>query len=182
MWHAIGITPFQALEVIAATVGVYCAVLLLIRLLGQRAIATMSNFDMAAVLALGAVAGRATLGYTPTMAAGIIALVTLFCLHAAVGQIRRFRGGDHMLTNKPVVLVAGSNMIHDNLVRMHVTPDEVHVKLRLAGIRSMNEVACVTLESTGEISILRRGELIDPELLESVRGSEHVPAELVRHA
>lgn len=182
MWHAIGITPFQAVEVFIATIGIYCAVLLLIRLLGQRAMAAMSNFDMAAVLALGAVAGRATLGYTPTMAAGFVGLATLFCLQAVVGQIRRSRGGTNVLTNKPIVLVAGSEMIHDNLLRMHVTPDEVYAKLRLGGIRAMSEVACVTLESTGEISIVRRGELLDSELVESVRGHELIPPELVRQS
>lgn len=180
MWHAIGITPYQAVEVIVATIGIYCVVLLLIRLLGQRAMATMSNFDMAAVLALGAVAGRATLGYTPTMAAGIVGLATLFCLQAVVGQIRRSRRGSRALTNTPVVLMAGPQMLDDNMRRMHVMPDEVHAKLRLSGVRSVNEVACVTLESTGEISVLKRGELIDPELVASVRGHEKIPAELLR--
>jgi uncharacterized membrane protein YcaP (DUF421 family) len=87
----LGLSWPDAATVVVSTVGVYLAFLLLLRLAGQRALATMSSFDFAAAIALGAVMGRAILGYTPTLLAGLIGMATLFALQALFGVLRRSR-------------------------------------------------------------------------------------------
>jgi uncharacterized membrane protein YcaP (DUF421 family) len=180
VWSGLGVSPTEALYVVLSAVGIYCAFLVLVRLLGQRTMANMSSFDFAAVLAMGAVAGRAILGHTPTLAAGVIGLGTLFALQAVAGQFRRSRIGSVMLNNRPLLLMAGSDLLRHNLVRAHIVEEELHTRLRLAGIRNTSEVACVILESTGALSVLRRGEPIDPALLAGVRDAHRIPEEFVR--
>lgn len=180
MWSGLAVSLEEAVNVVLSAVGMYCAFLVLIRLLGQRTMAAMSSFDFAAVIAMGAVAGRAVLGYTPTLAAGVIGLATLFTLQAAAGQVRRTRLGAAAVRNRPMLLMAGPQILHDNLTRAHIVEEELHAKLRLAGIRDTSEVACVILESTGAVSVLRRGELIAPALLTGVRDAERIPAGLLR--
>ena len=179
MWHDYGLTWADALRVVISAIALYAAVLLVIRVLGQRTLASMSSFDMAAIIALGAVIGRAILGYTPTLAAGLLGLVTLLALQAITGQIRRLRRGAQLVNSRPVLLMAGQEMLRDNLARSHVVEEEVRAKLRLAGIRHPSEVACVVLESTGQISVLRRGQPIDPALLDGVAGAERMPQGLL---
>src|SRR5699024_7012542 len=48
-------------------------------------------------------------------------------------------------------------------------------KLRSAGIRNRDEVACVLLESRGQISVIRRGAPIAGEMLPGAIGAERVP-------
>ncbi|UNK45521.1 DUF421 domain-containing protein [Arthrobacter sulfonylureivorans] len=179
MWQEYGLAWSDALRVVISAITLYVAVLLVIRVLGQRTLASMSSFDLAAVIALGAVIGRAILGNTPTLVAGLLGLVTLLTLQAVAGQVRRLGRGAQLVNSRPVLLMAGQDMLRDNLVRSHVVEEEVRAKLRLAGIRHPSEVACVVLESTGQISVLRRGQPIDPALLEGVAGADRMPQDLL---
>lgn len=175
MWHEYGLTWADAGRVIASAVLLYALVLALIRVMGQRTMASLSSFDLAAAVALGAVVGRAILGYTPTLAAGALGLLTLLALQAATGQLRRFRPAERLVNNRPYLLMAGSVTVHENLRRTHISAPELTARLRLAGIRHRQEVACVILESTGQISVLRVGEPIEPALLDGVVGAEQIP-------
>ncbi|WP_417218397.1 YetF domain-containing protein [Arthrobacter sp.] len=176
MWHQYGLTWADAGRVVASAVVLYVLVLALIRVMGQRTMASLSSFDLAAAVALGAVVGRAILGYTPTLASGALGLLTLLVLQALTGQLRRFRAAAGLVSNPPYLLMAGSHAIDENLRRTHISGPELTARLRLAGVRQRAEVACVILESTGQISVLRAGVPIEPDLLEGVVGAEQVPS------
>lgn len=180
MWTEYGLDGVDALRIILSTIAFYVIILLIVRFLGQRALATLSSFDLAAIIALGAIMGRAILGDSPTAVAGVLSLVTLVALQAVTGQLRRHVRGAWLVNSPPVILMAGPRMIAANLTRAHVVEDEVLSALRLAGIRHLDEVACVTLEPTGRISVLRTGESIDPALLAGAVGLEHMPAGMLR--
>lgn len=168
------LTPPEALAVVLSTIGLYWVFVVLIRLLGQRALARMSSPDLATAVALGAVIGRAALGYTPTLGAGILALVTLFAMQALAGQIRRLSRFRHLLNNKPILLMVGSEAVEENLRRTHLAEEELWPQLRLAGIHHRSEVGFVILEPTGEISVVRRGTTLDMKLMGDVRGIDHL--------
>ncbi len=176
------ITVIDALAVIVATAGLYWMFVLLVRLLGQRALARMSSTDLAVIIVLGAVIGRAALGDTPVLAAGILAMITLFAMQALAGQLRRLIRTAWPLSNAPLLLMAGTGFVEEHLRRIHLDEEELWPKLREAGIRHRSEVAAVILEPTGEISVLRRGIPLDRSLLADVRGVEHLPDELFADA
>jgi uncharacterized membrane protein YcaP (DUF421 family) len=168
----LGLSWIDAATVVVSAVGIYLAFLVLLRIVGQRAVATMSSFDFAAAIAFGAVLGRTVLGYTPTLAAGLVGMVTLFALQAAFGVVRRNRRLDRALNNLPLLLMVNGAVLPDRLRKAKMVEDELRQKLRLAGIHRYEDVAAVILERTGAISILRRGQTIAPELLTDVRGRE----------
>jgi hypothetical protein len=60
----LGLSWTDAATVVVSTVGIYLAFLVLLRIVGQHAVAAMSSFDFAAAIAFGAVLGRTVLGYT----------------------------------------------------------------------------------------------------------------------
>lgn len=160
----------QTWHVALATTSMYLAVIVCVRLFGQRTLATMSSFDLGCAIALGAVVGRTSLLLRPTLAAGLVALATLFTLQLALGRLRRRRWLDRLLNRPPVLLMDGPTPLHDNLRRSHVAEDELRQKLRLAGIRTPGEVRCVVLERTGAVSVIRTGEPLDPWLFSDVTG------------
>ncbi len=176
------ITWIDALAVVVATASLYWMFVLLVRLLGQRALARMSSTDLAVIIVVGAVIGRAALGYTPTLVAGILAMFTLFAMQSLAGNIRRLIKTAWPLNNAPLLLMAGTNFVEENLRRIHLDEEELWPKLREAGIRHRSEVAAVILEPTGEISVLRRGIPLDRSLLADVRGVEYLPGELFAEA
>ena len=75
--------------------------------------------------------------------------------------------------------MAGPHVIEEHMRRCHVLPGELQSRLRLAGVRHFDEVVAVTFEPSGTISVLRRGERVDPMLLSGVVGAGQVPPEML---
>lgn len=167
----------DAAAVVVATAALYWLFVLFVRLLGQRALARMSTTDLAVIIVVGSVIGRAALGDTPTLIAGVLAMITLFAMQALAGAIRRLIRTSWPLNNPPILLMAGTEFVEENMKRANLDEEELLPKLRECGIRHRSEVACVILEPTGEVTVLRRGIPLDHRLLLDVRGIEHVPEE-----
>lgn len=177
MWQNLGITPVEALWVVLGAVGIFTAFYVLVRAFGLRALAPWSTLDKAVVIALGALLGRVVLGYTPTLAAGVVGLATLFAL---LRLERWLRDKDvRFFSTTPILLMAGSEVLQDGLRRARIVEDELYFKLRAAGVRNFTEVAVAILETTGDITVLLRGQRIDPLLLRRVPNRHLVPAELM---
>lgn len=155
-------------RVVVMTVGIYTALVVLIRVVGQRSLASMSGFDVGCVVALGAILGRTALLESPTLLIGVVALVTFFAMQGVLGVLRQDRRFDRLVNRPPVLLVDDGEVLTDALRRAHVSPDELRQRLRLAGVRRLDEVASVVLERNGAVSVLRRGSDVDPWILADV--------------
>ncbi len=173
------LTPLEALAVVLGTAGMYGAMVLLVRVLGPRMLSAMSSYDLAAVIAFGAILGRASLGEVPVLGGGLVALATLVVLQAATGAVRVRRTGARAVATPPVLLMAAGEILPRQLRRAHLTADELRSRLRVAGVHSYDEVAVAMLEPTGAISVLRSGAPIDPLLLSGVVGAHLVPEHLL---
>jgi uncharacterized membrane protein YcaP (DUF421 family) len=172
MLSQLSISPEQAADVVVSTIVIYWAFVVLIRILGQGPLARVSSYGLASAVAAGSVIGRAALGYTPNLAAGALALVTLFAMHALAGQVQRRTRPRRVLDSKPLLLMVGPRVLEENLRRSHLVEGDLWPRLRMAGIADPAEVGCVILEPTGEISVLRKGTRLDPRTVQDVRGAE----------
>nr|WP_269437856.1 YetF domain-containing protein [Arthrobacter sp. zg-Y919] len=94
------------------------------------------------------------------------------------GYLRRTRRGAY-LTSRPILLMAGNEVLEEGLRKARILEDELYFKLRQSGIRNLSEVAIAVLEPTGDVSVLRRGQLIDPVLLRRVTNQSRIPRDLV---
>lgn len=175
------LTPTEALAVVLATTSMYLAMMLLVRVLGQRMLGAMSNYDLVAIIAFGAILGRAALGDAAVLGGGLVAMLTLIALQSIAGALIVRPLGARTITSRPIVLVADGRVLTDQLHRAHVATGELDSTLRLAGIHRYDEVAVALLESTGAISVLRQGTPIDAELLDGVVGGDRVPEHLLAH-
>ncbi len=153
-----------------ATAAIYLAFLLLVRLLGQRSLVAVSGYDVACVIALGAVVGRTALLATPSLGSGVIALVTLLGMQRLVGFAHRGRPIRRILGREPVVLVADGRIQVENARRARFGDDELRQLLRLAGVARLDDVAYVLLERNGQVSVVRRGEGVDPWIVADLPG------------
>lgn len=85
----LGIPPMGALAVFIATIVMYSFFSLILFLWGDRLKSSSSPVTVAVATLMGAIAARSTLGDTPTMLGGIIALTTLLVLERIFGTLRR---------------------------------------------------------------------------------------------
>lgn len=174
MSELLGITWLEAGAVALATIGMYIALILLVRLCGQRMLSSMSSYDLAAVIAFGGIIARAALGESPRLGGGIVALVTLVGLQATSGLLRRTRFGAALIVNRPMLLMAGPQIIEKHMRRCDVSHGELDSRLRQAGISHPSQVAAVVFEPSGALSVIRAGQPISLEIFDSVVGVEYL--------
>ena len=154
-----------------STLGVYALVVLLTRLAGPRSLAKMSSFDFAATVAVGSTLASTAVG-SVSLAEGGTGLVLLFGAQALVGVLRRrgmFAGG---VDNRPLLLMAGAEVLDRQLRQARISRSELYAQLRLAGVQRLTEVHAVVLETNGDLSVLTADRGLDEQLLEGVRGRE----------
>ena len=70
--------------------------------------------------------------------------------------------------------MAGPQLVEADLRHAGVSPGEVWAALRQAGVLRREDVRAVVLETTGDLSVLSGDGRLDDELLDGVRGGEHV--------
>jgi uncharacterized membrane protein YcaP (DUF421 family) len=70
----------------------------------------------------------------------------------------RFRRLRPILDGEPVVLVEDGRPIERNLRRERITLDELAEAARLQSVASLRDVRWAVLETSGEISIIRRSD------------------------
>jgi uncharacterized membrane protein YcaP (DUF421 family) len=157
--------------VVVSTVIIYAAFVILVRVMGQRSLATMAAFDLALVVAVGSLIARTSLLRDPTLAQGLVALLTLFALQAAVAFLRRFAVVDHLVTTRPILLVKDGEVLHDHLRHARLLEKDLRQKLRLAGVGSLAAVQCAVLERNGVISVIQHGTATQSDVMIDVAGA-----------
>lgn len=160
-------------DVAQIAVGAVVIYLLLIscsRIIGPRSFSQMTAFDFAVTVAMGAIVGSTATGGIPVYA-GALGMVCLFAVRGVVAIDRR-HGLDRWFDNRPILVVAGPDILDGQLRKAKVTDRDVLEALRLAGLTSRTQVQAVIIERNGTFSVIRTGDPIDPELVAPVSGSE----------
>src|SRR5690606_23084935 len=121
LWYYLGMPPLAAVAVVISAVLLYAAFIVFSRLLGQRVLAQLSGFDLVVVIVLGAVIGRAILGHVPTLTAGLLALATILAMGGVIGQLTRHNRLERLVNNRPVLLMAGDQVVAEEMHRCHTT-------------------------------------------------------------
>lgn len=173
-WSTLGWTVVNA-------VLVYVAVIVYTRVAGLRSFAKMSSFDFAMTVAIGSVIATTVASASVSAVQGIVAIGALYVLQIGVAIWRSRTQGSSAVDNTPLLLMAGDRVLHDNLRRGRVTPEELRAKLRESNVLHYGQVRAVVLETTGDVSVLHTSDddvPLDLALLQGVRdASELQPAD-----
>ena len=130
------------------------------------------------MFALGSLVGRVILVRT-TLAGALVGLSTMFVLHAASGWLlHRIPALHRVVENRPILLVAGGEILAGNARRAGTSEAEIEEKLRLSGVGSIEEVAAAVIERTGDISIIRAGTTLDVGMFGDVEGVEFLEQQM----
>ena len=164
----LGLNWGDLLLVVLACIGIYAAVVVLTRLTGPRPLATFSTFDVVVGVAMGSLVGRVVLVRT-SLLAGVVALAVLLLLQSTVRHVRDV-DGVAFVEPKAHLLVWNGEILDDGLQRAHVSRRDLFTQLRGNGIGDVGEVRAAIFERDAEISIVRAGTEIHPELLRDVVG------------
>ena len=172
-WNWLTTTATTLFMVLLSGLGIYTALLLLTRLTGLRSFSKMSSFDFAITVAFGSVIASTILAEDPPLLAGVAALAVLYGIQYAVSKTRRlFAVVEHVVDNEPLLVMAGETILSDHLDEARMTEDDLRSKLRLAGVSHPGQVLAVVFETTGDVSVVKTSDAVDPWVFANVRGAD----------
>lgn len=173
-WFLVPTPPLLA--VVLSTVGIYIVLVALTRLSGLRSFSKMSGFDFAMTVAIGSIIATTILSKNPPLLQAAVGLASVYAVQYVIGWLRkRTDWVEKLVDNEPLLLMAGEDMLPDNMKKARVTEHDLWAKLREANVLHPREVRAVVFETTGDISVLHGdpdGPPLDPRLLTSVRDCE----------
>ncbi len=160
---------------------IYLYIIALTQLMGLRSFAKMASFDFAMTVAIGSLIATTLATKEPPLLQSLVAIGSLFLLQFVVALVRvHLPAAQTLLDNTPLLLMAGEEMLHDNLKAARVTESELRAKLRAANVLDMQQVRAVVMETTGDISVMKGdpdGTPLDLALLQGVKGRERLMAQ-----
>lgn len=178
----LGITLAGAVGVAISATVLYLMLGLVIRIWGRRFTVSASPLSLVVVTLISAVAARAVLGESPTLAGGVIGIGTLLLMEQIFGHWgARFTKNSvrPRWRRAPVILMIGNQLQEQALRKYGVTETHLWSRLRQRGVFDRNDVDLVILEPRGDISVVRAGDKVSPETLVGVQGMEKVPPEMI---
>ncbi len=168
----------QIIMVCISAVVTYSAILAYTRIVGLRSLSKMTSADFATTLAIGSLFASTISAPNPTLAIGLLALACLYGGQLITARLRlRFPRFAEMIDNKPLLLMAGSRFLDENLKRASVTRSDIYGKLREANAINSRHVLAVVFEPTGDISVLHSDDpdaRLEPAFMEDVADAEEL--------
>lgn len=134
--------------------GIYIAVLVFTRIAGKRSFSKMSGHDFAMTVAIGSILASTILSKSTTLLHGVVGLAIVYCLQIGAALLRRIEFVKNLMDNKPLLLMDGPIILHENLRKGRVTEGDLRSKLREANVLQLSDVRAVIFETTGDISVL----------------------------
>lgn len=172
-WSWITATYTELLMVTLSGLGIYVALLAFTRLVGLRSFSKMSSFDFAITVAFGSIIATTLVAKTPSLAVGAMGLAVLFGIQFIVSKTRNLTTAvERLVDNVPLLIMNRQQVLTDHLKQARITEEDLKAKLREAGITHRKQILAVVFETTGEVSVLKITDDIDPWLFKGIRGAE----------
>lgn len=163
-------------ETIVGSLILFVVIILITRIIGLRSFAKFTAYDFAFTIAIGSIISS-TLTSSTSITHGSVAIAGLLFLTYIFSTLqKKFPSINTLISNKPLLLMKGQTILHDNLEHARIEKSQLIAKLREANVLDFKQIEAVVLESTGDISVLHKSSESDDtnlsaEVLKGVRGT-----------
>lgn len=144
------------LELVLRGTVMYWFLFLLLRFVLRRDIGSIGIADVLLLVVIADAAQNAMSGGYESITEGIILVGTIAAWNWGLDLLAyRFRSVRNLLEAKPMELVRDGKLLRRNMRREYITSDEIMAKLREHGIDKLEAVKVATMESDGEITVIK---------------------------
>lgn len=146
-------------EFLARGIIVYLAAFLLLRIAGKRQLGQLTPFDLVLLLLISEACSNALSGGDESVIGALLLVGTLLCLNLGMGWLteRSFRL-ERVLEGRPQFLIKNGKVDYGVLRRESLSKNDLLSALRQEGCFTPGEVEYAVLETSGRISVRKRGE------------------------
>lgn len=161
------------LRVIVVGTIAYAALVVFLRITGNRTLSKMNAFDLVVTVALGSTLATVLLTKDVALAEGLLAFALLIGLQYVVAWLSvRFVMVRRVVKSEPKLLFHRGDYLRDAMRAARVTEAEVRAAVRESGMGNLESVAAVVLESNGTFTVLKDADAGSRSALQGVAGHE----------
>ncbi len=151
------------------TILAYICLIFFLRLSGKRTLSKMNAFDFIVTVALGSCLATVSLNKNVALTDGALVFLILIFLQFLITTLStRFEAVKYIVTNKPTLLVYKGEILYDVMKRERITKDELFAAARSNGVTQLENLAVVVLETTGDITVIKKIEGENAEALSTI--------------
>lgn len=151
----------------------YVALVLLLRISGNRTLSKLNAFDLVVTVALGSTMATVLLSKDVALAEGVLAFAVLIGLQFLVTWTSvRASWFNKLVKSEPVLVFHQGRFLSQAMRRVRLVDEEVLAKMREQGVARREDVEAVVLETDGSLTVLRRPEQ-PPDTLSTVKTRAH---------
>ncbi len=145
------------MDVVLRTIVVYLLILFFTRVLGRRELSQLQPFDLILLVVIGDLIQQGVTQNDLSLTGVVLILSTIGVLQVLVSFfVYRFQRLRPLLNGEPVVIVQDGKPIERNMRRERITIDDVAEQARLNQIESLDQVKWAVLETSGQISFIKK--------------------------
>lgn len=143
-------------ELMLRGTAMYWFLFLLLRFVLRRDMGSIGIADVLLLVVIADAAQNAMSGGYESVTDGCILVATIAGWNWLLDRVAyRFLSVRRLIEAKPLPLVRGGKLMRRNLRHEMITVDELMAKLREHGLERLEQVKAATMESDGEISIVK---------------------------
>ncbi|MGW2143388.1 DUF421 domain-containing protein [Nonomuraea bangladeshensis] len=164
-WGAVFLLSTPVAEIFVRGTVTFLALLLMLRVAGQREAGGLGLTDVLLVVLVAEAAAGGLTGSSHSVGDGLLLVATILVWSVAVDAVAyRWPRAARVLKARPRPLISDGRLNLQVMRREFMTREEVLTQLRLHGIQDLDEVKSAYLEPNGLISVVRRdrGEVDEP--------------------
>jgi uncharacterized membrane protein YcaP (DUF421 family) len=144
-------------DIVLRAAAVFVVIYVLMRVLGRRELSSMEPFDLIILVVIADLVQQGVTQQDYSVTGAVLAIGTIGLLVLLTSYLSfRFPRTRPVLNGRPVVLVEAGEPIEDNMRRERITREELAAQARLQGIDSLAKIQWAVLETSGQVSFIRR--------------------------
>ena len=145
------------MDIVLRGIFVFFFLYVIMRVIGRRELSTLEPFDLILLVVLGDAVQQGLTQDDYSLTGAFLAIGTIAVLQVAVSyanfRIPRLRP---ILDGEPIVVVQDGKPIDRNLQRERVTVEDILSAARRQNIAKLDDVAWAVMETSGEITFIKK--------------------------
>lgn len=137
----------------------YWILLLLLRLVGRRAVDRMTPFEMILMFLFGGIMIQSIVSDDRSFTNAVLAAFTVALMHILAATLKQWSSHfGKFIDGTPIMVVEQGKWYWDRLEKMRIQDRDIMAAARQRGIERMEQIQFAVVERNGGISIVRKDE------------------------
>src|SRR5690348_6781909 len=145
------------MDLVLRAIFLFCFIYALTRVIGKRELSSLQPFDLILLIVLGDAVQQGLTQDDYSVTGSVLVIGTIAVLQVFVSYLGfKFPPLRPILEGEPIVLLENGTVIERNLKRERLTHAELAEAARRQQIESLGDVKWAVLETSGEITFIKR--------------------------